>query len=97
MRLAQLNPTLHWSPGAKEHTHQLEFDCPRCGPPFRIMVNCSTEKMRAEGGVWKITIAEPTDGDYWGCVSLTPSIHNHNHGRKKPCGFHCVITDGELT
>lgn len=94
MRLAELNPSLHWSPHARGYTHQLQFDCQKCGPPHKILVCCAMAEPTP--GVWKLTLPETVSGDGWNGVTLTPSINSATHGRKKVCGQHCSIIDGEV-
>lgn len=97
MRLSTLNPKLRWSPTGNGYTHQLEFDCPKCGPPHRILVCCSaTVAPGAVPGVWKLSYPETPSGDGWDGVTLEPSIGNRDHGKNKQCGYHCSIISGEV-
>ena len=93
MRLATLNPKLTWSDFGG---HCLAFDCPKCGSPYRIEVHCVIGEPPGTSGWWGITLPDRPSGDGWNGVSVKPSIQNNNHGRKKECGFHCTITDGEV-
>jgi hypothetical protein len=86
MRLADLHPDLIGTSGG---LNQLTFDCPLCGPPHKIQL---TMKL---GGPPKDGIFGWThDGTN---ITVEPSIHNHEHGRKKQCGYHCRIINGEVT
>ncbi len=96
MRLATLNPKLTHSPYATAYTHQLSFDCPRCGKPFLISANLIIGPPPGTQGVWGLTLPSEPSGDGWDGVTVTPSIQNNNHGPKKACGFHCSIINGEV-
>lgn len=85
MRLNDLHPVI----GGSGEFNELSFDCPLCGPPYRIWILMKLGGP-AKDGIWKWTF----DAD--GNVSIDPSINNHNHGRKKTCNFHCTITKGEV-
>jgi hypothetical protein len=91
MRLGLLNPKL----SRGEPYWQLTFDCPRCGPPFRVFVCVLPGPAPNIPGVWGITLPPGRELDDWSGVTLTPSIQNNHHGRAT-CGFHCSIIDGEV-
>jgi hypothetical protein len=90
MRLADLHPVV--TAAGKGDLNELTFDCPRCGPPYRICVY-----MRLHGpagnGVWAWEMGPPGQLEN---ITVNPSIDNPNHGRKKVCGFHCTITNGDV-
>lgn len=96
MRLAAFNPMLHWSPDAVGYTHQLELDCPSCGPQYRLLICCVIGSPPGTAGVWGLTVSGAPSGDGWDGVSLAPSFQNNNHGRKKPCAVHFSIANGEV-
>jgi len=97
MRLAAFNPSLVWCApsGSGLYEWQLSFDCPLCGPWYKIILCCSRVKPSSEG-VWWISIPEVASGDGWNGITLTPSVNNSNHGRKKVCGYHFFLIDGDL-
>src|SRR5213593_2888298 len=92
-RLASLNPHLTMSQLTGEH--ELMFDCPVCGLPYQIYLRCRINGP-ATTGVWAIALPERASGDGWARVSLSPSIKNTHHGRKKRCTAHITITDGDV-
>lgn len=66
------------------------FDCPSCGKPYRIWFRVHTDAPKE--GTWQIITA-----DSWATMeglSITPSIHNHHHGRRKACNWHGTVTNG---
>lgn len=75
---------------------KLSFDCPACGPPYRIdipiVLNGVGGDLQPEIKKWTATTPDVS----WDRLTLTPSINNTpgGHGRKKPCTFHGTITDG---
>jgi hypothetical protein len=68
--------------------HELSFDCPMCGPPYRVWLRCR-HKGPPSPGTWAWDFDGPT-------ITLTPSIRNNMHGRKKVCGWHGSITGGQV-
>jgi hypothetical protein len=96
VKLSLLEPVLSWSPSQTSYTHQLSFNCPTCGPPYKILVNVvlGNDLSKRPDAAWLLTFGNPTD---WNSASVVPSIVNHNHGRKKKCSFHGTITSGEVT
>ena len=87
MRLSAFNPQL----GARE----LTFDCPKCGKPYRVSVHISPSAPSA--GFWQISLPpQPMGEDGWDGVTISPSIINENHGRKKSCGWHGSIINGNI-
>lgn len=95
-RFADLNPTCRQAPG---YPIRLEFDCPACGPPYRIDIPVILNGQGGNSGDpgikrWTVT----TDGLSWDRATITPSIDNTpgGHGRKKPCSWHGSITNGEV-
>lgn len=92
MKLADLNPSITGTTGG---LNELTFDCPKCGKPYRIRI-----VMRLNGptggerpGVWSWTFDE---NDIAKGITVSPSIQNNDHGRKKSCGYHCSILNGEI-
>lgn len=75
---------------------RLSFDCPACGPPYRIdipiILNGQGEMLRPEMKKWVVTTPDLS----WGRTTINPSINNTpgGHGRKKPCPWHGTVTDG---
>lgn len=96
MRPATLSPRLLHSPTASLYTHQLAFDCPKCGRPYLITANLVIGAPPGIPGVWGLTLPDVPSGDGWDGVTVTPSIQTNTHGRKKLCGFHCSIVNGEV-
>lgn len=86
-RFSDLRPSITGTliPGAG--TNEITFDCPKCGPPFRVYVRANfggpADPAKA---VWAWSVE---DGE----ITLSPSIHNHHHGRQL-CGWHGSITKG---
>lgn len=92
MKLASLNPECVSGPVVVGHgTATLSFNCPRCGPPHRILVLVG-EHVIADH-VWKMIV--PTGNDLTS-ITVEPSINNHYHARMKPCGWHGTIINGEV-
>jgi len=97
VRLAALHPLLHWAPGGNGYTHQLQIDCPKCGPRYRLILNCSESVAPGTApGIWRITLPGAPGGDGWDGVTLAPSVNNSNHGPRKACGQHFSIINGEV-
>lgn len=76
----------------------LSFNCPVCGPPYRIIINIEREA-KASPITWQ-AVPLPDGPDWPERVTIIPSIDNTaaGHGKKHPtCGFHGTITNGEVT
>jgi hypothetical protein len=92
---AELNPACRQAPGC---AIRLEFDCPVCGPPYRIdipvVLNGEGAQLQPEVPKWTATTPDIS----WDRLTVTPSIDNTpgGHGRKKPCPFHGSIVDGQV-
>lgn len=79
---------------------RLQFDCPACGPPYRIDIPIILNGAKAVDArspdmpMWIVT----TPGLSWEGITITPSINNTpgGHGRKKPCLWHGSIINGEV-
>jgi hypothetical protein len=70
--------------------HDIVFDCPKCGPPYQIGIKARFGGLSSNPGIW----AWEHDAEYR--LTITPSIDNQHHGRKKQCGWHGSITNGEI-
>lgn len=87
MKLSSLNPQF-WATG------DLRFVCPKCGPPFVIIIKCHFGAPDEATAMWQ--------WDYSGGLmdfdrlTVAPSVRNAHHGRKKVCGAHFNITAGEI-
>jgi hypothetical protein len=97
VRLAALHPMLTQSHGSFGYTHQLEMDCPACGPQYRMAI-CVVLNVPPPGrsGVWALQLPAVPSGDGWDGVTMSPSVQNSNHGRKKACTVHFSIVNGEV-
>jgi len=95
MRFVDLNPQCRQASGC---AIRLEFDCPVCGPLYRVdipvVLNGDGEGLQPEVPKWKVT----TVGLAWDRTTISPSINNTpgGHGRKKLCTWHGSIIDGEV-
>jgi hypothetical protein len=82
--------------GIATGNYDLDFTCPTCGPPYRIIIKIGAT---ADSAVprW---MASPMPGgpDWPERVTITPSIDNSKagHGRNSVCRFHGHITLGEI-
>ncbi len=93
MQLASLNPTMA---GCSGGLNEFSFDCPKCGPPYRVVVRCRLNgPSDADGAIWAWKPPKDVNANPWG-LTFDPSISNHNHGRKKPCSCHVTIENGEV-
>ena len=92
MKLADFDPC--WSPSMIAGVKQLRFMCPLCGPPYLISVLCRLNGPQ-EPGIWACAPDIGTINWQHG-LTLSPSIVNSNHGRKKTCGWHGSVINGEL-
>jgi hypothetical protein len=94
-RFVELNPSCRQAP---TFPIRLEFDCPACGPPYRIdipvILNGEGANLQPEVKKWTATTPDLS----WERITITPSINNTpgGHGRKKPCAWHGSITNGEV-
>jgi hypothetical protein len=61
-----------------------------------VLVNCKLGGVSPGAGIWCLTLPELPSGDGWNGVTLMPSIRNGHHGRKKRCGYHCSIVNGDV-
>lgn len=89
------------NPRCGQHTGcaiRLSFDCPACGPPYRIdipvVLNGQGENLQPSVPKWTATTPDVS----WDRITISPSIDNTpgGHGRKKPCSWHGSIIDGEV-
>lgn len=90
MKLSELNPRMT----GNGPLNQLVFDCPKCGPPYIISVHCHRADADDKRRIWKWSVPDGQFG--WDVFSLSPSINNRDHGRKKLCGCHLSIVNGEV-
>lgn len=78
----------------------LMFDCPVCGPPYRIqMILGAVAGDTPYGRVWAASELPGLDASWIHRVTTSPSIDNTKagHGRKHPsCDFHGHIEHGEI-
>lgn len=88
MKLSSLNPKMT---GGCDGTNEISFDCPVCGPPYRISIRARLNGDPA-GGIWRWT----RRGTDWDSITISPSISNSNHGKKKTCTCHITITNGKV-
>ncbi len=85
-------PTDHWN---------LTFQCPACGPPYKIAIEIGPEMQSGPPRVWEAyPPVMPSNVDEWARVlTLSPSI-NHTeagHGKRHPhCTFHGSIIAGKI-
>jgi hypothetical protein len=97
-RFVELRPLCGQPSNVSGWPIKLTFDCPTCGPPYRIdipiILNGMGADLHPEVPKWNATT--PDVG--WDHLTITPSIDNtpSGHGRKKPCSFHGSITDGRV-
>ena len=94
-RLLDLNPSIGKHPD-KPNWWCLSFDCPTCGPPYRIAVNTIEGSPPDQTqALWSISFGDTQD--IRESLTIVPSINNHRpmgHGRKKSCSWHGNITNG---
>jgi hypothetical protein len=95
MKFSALNPQMTGTSdlGDGEAKNELTFDCPKCGPPYRISIHCHQGEPDAARALWKW--AMPPGVNDWDRITIDPSISNHHHGRK-PCGYHLSVINGEV-
>lgn len=94
-RLVDLNPQMTGNATGSRGYNTLTFDCPRCGPPYVIGIAVHMpeyHKVPAQIPAWTLHI-----NGGWERSTLEPSIDNPNHGRRKACGWHGHITDGQVS
>ncbi len=95
-KIADYNPRFSQAVGAPL---VLNFTCPSCGDPYLISVPVDWEGVSTMNNAahWKVTGCGPDPKEFsWNKISVSPSINNHHHGRKKTCSFHATITNGEI-
>lgn len=88
VKLSTLNPQF-WAIG------QMAFDCPQCGVPHRIIINVHGGQPNDLTRTWNWNYGGGVMD--WESLTLQPSIRNAMHGRKKSCGWHGNVTNGEVT
>lgn len=93
MKLSDLNPQI--TGNSPDGVNQIIFDCPKCGKPYRILILAKFNQPHGPAGYWSWTFdVNATNG--YDAITITPSINNPNHGRKKLCGWHGSIVNGEV-
>lgn len=95
-RLCDLRPELSQAGGAPL---MLSFDCPNCGAPYRICVPVDWQGVSPieNTAYWKMSGCGPDPAEFsWEKITLSPSINNHHHGRKKQCTWHGHIAAGAI-
>lgn len=75
---------------ASDGLHDIVFDCPKCGSPYKISIKARLGGPVSNPGIWAWTFDEQNR------LTVTPSIDNRHHGRKKDCSWHGSIVQGEL-
>lgn len=95
MKFSELHPEMTGMSGPEDgpRYNQLTFDCPKCGPPFRIQIHCHQGEPDAKRALWHWHTSAGLYG--WDVMTISPSISNHHHGRRE-CGCHLSVTDGEV-
>ena len=99
MKLNTLNPEFRKAFPVEDDTlYEMSFDCPVCGPPWRVYIKARLGGPRGPEGVWAWTAApfgfDPSIPLDWNTVTITPSVKNQNHGRKRSCNGHFNVSDG---
>lgn len=90
MKFSALNPSMTASslPGVND----LRFTCPLCHTPYEVVIRVHRGEPDGKRGIWRWTAGGPD----WDKFTLEPSVHNHNHGLRKTCGWHGSITNGDV-
>lgn len=87
MKFSTLNPLISAT--------DIIFDCAKCGPPHRVWIAARYRQSPIQG-TWSWTAPDDGSGGY-DAITISPSIDNHSHGRKKQCGWHISVVNGEVT
>ncbi len=99
MKLAELRPEFRrYADDAS--LYEIAFDCPVCGAPWRCMIRARLGGPPGPEGTWAWAAAPfsnvpPVPLD-WGTVTITPSVRNRHHGRKRLCSAHFNVVAGEV-